>query len=125
MKSDIKDEITETFIKLGDQPSVVETNDISNIETLVKLMYYGRGFDESMTLNQLRKHQFNRSTSNDVKKIAPCSDALYMQMMRAVHVAGFEWVECVRNITIPDPSMRGFILKNDVYVPKWLSSPST
>ena len=66
-----------------------------------------------------------QSTSNDMRKIAPSSDALYMQALRAIHTAGFEWVECLHNVVLPDPSVRGYIMKNGVYVRKWLINPST
>ena len=57
-----------------------------------------------------------------MKKIAPSSDALNMHSLRAAHSAGFEWVECLHNISMPDPSTRGYVLKVDMFVPKWLSN---
>ena len=79
---------------------------------------------ENISLNEMRKHQFTQSTSNDLKKIAPSSDALNMHSLRAAHTAGFEWVECLHNVSVPDPSVRGYVLK-DMFVPKWLSKVST
>ena len=51
----------------------------------------------------MRKHQLTQSTSNDLKKIAPSSDALNMHLLRAAHTARFEWVECLPNVSVPDP----------------------
>ena len=79
---------------------------------------------ENISLNEMRKHQFIQSTSNDLKKIAPSSDAFNMHSLRAAHTAGFEWVECLHNVLVPDPSVRGYVLK-DMFVPKWLSKVST
>ena len=73
----------------------------------------------------MRKHQFTQSTSNDLKKIAPSSDALNMHSLRAAHTAGFEWVECLHNVSVPDPSVQGYVLKDDMFVQKWLSKVST
>ena len=60
-----------------------------------------------------------------MRKIAPSSDALYMHILRATHTAGFEWVQCLHNISVPNPSVYGYILKEGVYIPKWLRNPST
>ena len=80
---------------------------------------------ENISLNEMRKHQFTQSTSNYLKKIAPSSDALNMHSLRAVHTAGFEWIECLHNVSVPDPSVRAYVLKDDMFVPKWLSKVST
>ena len=122
-KSNERDRITTTLIKLGNLPEDITSEDVSNIELLVKTVYFGN--NQNADLNQLRKDQFNRSTTNDLKKIAPNSDALYMHILRTVYVAGFEWVECIQNVSIPDPSLRGYILKDRVLVPKWLPNPWT
>ena len=46
----------------------------------------------------------------------------FMHTLIAAHTAaGFEWVECIHNVVQPDPSLRGYIMKDGVYVPKWLS----
>ena len=60
----------------------------------------------------------------NMKKISPSSDALNMHLLRAAHSAEFDWVECLHNISIPDPSARGYVLKVDMFVPKWLSNVS-
>ena len=126
MKSGMKDNITRTFIKLGNMPGSMDSDNIYALEVLVKSVYYGgiKNFKET-SLNELRKVQFMQSTSNDIRKIAPSSDALYMQLLRVIHTAGFEWVECLHNVVLPDPSVRGYIMKSGVYVPKWLLNPST
>ena len=73
----------------------------------------------------MRKHQFTQSTSNDLNKIAPSSDALKMYLSRDAHTAGFEWVEYLHNLSVPDISVRGYVLKDDMFVPKRRSKVST
>ena len=92
----------------------------------MKSVYYGNLKDiETTTLNEMRMNQFTRSTKNDLTKIAPSSDALYMHILRSAHTSGFEWVECLHNVTIPDPALRGYIMKDGIFVPKWLSNQPT
>ena len=59
-----------------------------------------------------------------MKKIAPSRDALYMHTLRAIHTSGFQWVECRHNVTVPDPSLWGYVWKGEMFVPKWLSKPN-
>ena len=77
MKSDIKDQITKTFIKLSTMPESIFTEDKSALEELVKSVYYG-GIKNcrALSINRLRKFQLLQSSSNDMSKIAPSSDAL-------------------------------------------------
>ena len=87
VKSADKDSITQLFIKLGNMPEKADV-DMSIIETLVKQVYYGNVRNSDTTsLNQLRKYQFMSTTSNDVRKIAPSSDALYMHSLRAAYTS--------------------------------------
>ena len=69
----------------------------------------------------MKKCQFKQSTSNDLKKVAPSSDALNLHSLGAAHTAGFDWVECLHNVSMPDPSVHWYVLKDDKFVPKWLS----
>ena len=79
---------------------------------LVKTVYFVNVKEiENISLNKMRKRQFTQSTSSDLKKIAPSSDAFNMHLLRAAHTAGFEWVECLLNVAMPDPSARGYVLK--------------
>ena len=125
MKSQMKDDITKTFIKLGNMPESIDSDDIYALEYLVKSVYYG-GMKKlkDRSPNEFKKDQFTQSTSNDMRKIAPSSDTLCMQLLRAIHTAGLEWVECL-HVSLPDSSVWGYILKNDVFVPKWLYNPPT
>ena len=121
MKSPIKDRITQTMTKLGYMPENIDSEDIQVLESFVKAVYYGDTKNlENISLNCMRKKQFLKSTSNDLRRIAPSSDALHMHALRAIHTAGFEWNECLHNVIIPDPSLRGYVLKDEVFVPKWL-----
>ena len=78
---------------------LINSDDKNTLEFLVKTVYFRNVKDiENISLNEMRKHQFTRSTSNDLKKIAPSSDALNMHSLRAAHTAGFERVECLHNV---------------------------
>ena len=119
-----KEHLTKIFIKLGNMPDSVDREDMIALESLVKHVYYGSVRNiENMPLNELRKNQFLASTTNDIRKIAPSSSALYMHSLRAAYTSGYQWVECLHNVTIPDPADWGYIWKNDMFVPKWLSAP--
>ena len=37
-----------------------------------------------------------------------------MHLLRAAHTAGFEWVESRHNVSMRDPSPRGYVLKDDI-----------
>ena len=79
MESKKKNDLTKTFIKLGNMPESINSDDRNTLEFLVKTVYFGNVKDiENISLNDMRKHQFIQSTSNDLKKIAPSSDALNM-----------------------------------------------
>ena len=126
MESEKKNNLIKTFIMLGNMPESINSDDRNTQEFLVKTVYFGNVKDiENISLKEMRKHQFIKSTSNDLKKIAPSSDALNMHSLRAGHTAGFEWVECLHNVSVPDPSVRGYVLKDDMFVQKWLSKVST
>ena len=125
MKSECKDELTKIFVRLRHMPESIESVDIFNVDSLVKDVYFGTSHDKTKSLNLLSKDQFVQSTSNELKKLAPSSDSLYMQILRATHIAGFEWLEYAQNVLVPDPSLRGFIQKGGMNVPRWLPSPPT
>ena len=118
-----KSDFTKTFIKLGNMPKLINSDDKNTLEFLAKTVYFGNVKDiENINLNEMKQHQF---TSNGLKKITPSSDALNMHSLRAAHTAGFEWAECLHNVSLPDPSLRELVLKDDIFVPKWLSEVST
>ena len=115
INSECNDELTNTFVRLGHVPKSIESVDIFIVESLVK----------AQILNLIGKDQFIQSTSNDLKKLAPSSDLLHMQILRAAHIASFEWLECAQNVLVSDLSLLGFIHKCGVYVPRWLPNPAT
>ena len=117
--------LRKTFIKLRNMPGSINSDDKNTLEFLVKTVYFGNVKDiGNISLNKMRKHHFTQSTSNVLKKIAASSDALNMHSLTAAHTAGLEWVECF-HVSVPDPSVRGNVLKDDMFVPKWLSKVST
>ena len=61
MKSERKDELTKTFVRLGHMPESIESVDIFNVQSLVKDVYFGKSHDKTKTLNLLRKDQFVKS----------------------------------------------------------------
>ena len=56
----------------------------------------------------------NQSTSSDLKKIAPSSDAFNIRLLTVAHIAEFEWIECLHNASMPDPLAHGHVLKGDM-----------
>ena len=125
MKSEIKDEITRTFIKLGSLPQSIEIDEINTLETFVKSVYFGNSQEiKDSSLNKLGKIQFISSASNNMRKIAPSSSSLNMHALKASYQAGFVLVECAKNVDLPDPCLWGYSKNayND-FVPKWLSEP--
>ena len=108
MNNSEKEKLTQTFIKLGCLPESVSDNDIDCIEVFVKNAYFGNVKNlTDVSLNELRKDQFIRTISNDVRKIAPSSSALYMHTLRATYQAGYLCVECAKNVELPDPCLWG------------------
>ena len=126
MKSEIKDEITRTFIKLGSLPQSIEIDQKNTLETFVKSVCFGNSQEiKDSSLNKLRKIQFISSASNDIRKIVPSSSSLNMHALKASYQAGFVRIECAKNVDLPDPCLWGYSKNahND-FVPKWLSEPS-
>ena len=86
-------------------PKSINSDDRNTLEFLVKTIYFGNVKDiDNISLDEMGKHQLTQSTSNDLKKIASSSDALNMHSLRAANTAGFQWVECLHNVSMPDPS---------------------
>ena len=74
MESKKKNNLTKTFIKLGNMSELINSDDKNTLEFLVKTVYFGNVKDiENISFNEMRKRQFTKSTSNDLKKIAPSS----------------------------------------------------
>ena len=102
-----KNDLTKTFIKLGNMPESDNSNDKNTIEFIVKTFYFGNVKNiENMSSNGMKKRQFKQSTPNNLKKIAPSSDAFKLHSLGAAHTAEFEWVECLHNVSMPDPPVR-------------------
>ena len=55
MKSERKDELTKTFVRLGYLPENIQSVDIFDVESLVKDVYFGTSHDKTKSLNSLRK----------------------------------------------------------------------
>ena len=78
MKNDLK----KTFIKLGNMSESINSDNKNTLEFLVKPVYFENVKDiENISLNEMRKHQFTQSTSDDLKKIAASSDAFNMHSL--------------------------------------------
>ena len=78
------------LMKLGNMPGIVKTEDVFVTESLIKLLYFGNNHNYSSSLNELSKDQLNQNATNDLKKPAPSSSAIYMQISRTSHIAGCE-----------------------------------
>ena len=116
MKSEMKHDITKTFIKLGNTPESIDSDDIRILVFLVKSVYYRNGKNIETGASIKWESQFTQSNlkwfqENRTKFWRPLHWFTFIK--RATHAAGFEWVECLHNVSIPDPSVRSYILKND------------
>ena len=117
MESEKKNDLTKTFFMLGNMAKSTNSDDKNTREFLVKAVYFGNIKDvKNISLNEMRTHQFTESTSNDSKKISPSSHALNINSLRAARTAWFEWVECLHNVSMLDPSVRGYVLKDDILI---------
>ena len=41
-----------------------------------------------------------------------------MHLLSAAHNARLEWVECLHNVSVLDPSACGYVLKDDMFIRK-------
>ena len=55
MKSERKDELKKTFVRLGHIPESIESVDIFNVESLVKDAYFGTSHDKPKSVSSFRK----------------------------------------------------------------------
>ena len=82
MKRKMKNDLKKTFIKLGNMSESINSDNKNTLEFLVKPVYFENVKDiENISLNEMRKHQFTQSTSDDLKKIAASSDAFNMHSL--------------------------------------------
>ena len=98
MKNHVKDDNTKTFIKLGNVPWCLGYQDIAELQSLVKSVYYE--YMESLqdkTLNELRKEQFIQSTSNDIPKLVPSTDAVFRMGWVPSQLVDVSWKRYVRS----------------------------
>ena len=94
----VKDDNTKTFIKLGNVPWCLGYQDIAELQSLVKSVYYE--YMESLqdkTLNELRKEQFIQSTSNDIPKLVPSTDAVFRMSWVPSQLGDVSWKRYVRS----------------------------
>ena len=62
--------MTKTFIKLGNMPESINSDNKNTLEFLVKTVYFGNvKVIENISLNEMRKCQFTQSTTNNLKKL--------------------------------------------------------
>ena len=85
-------------------PESISSDDKNTLEFLVKTVYFRNIKDiKNGSLNEMKNANFKQFTSNDLKKCAPDFDTLNTDLLKAAHVAGFEWVEFLHNVSMPDP----------------------
>ena len=103
---------------IWNMPESINTVDRNTLKFLVKIVYFGNIKDmEHIILNEMRKHQIHTIYFKWFEESCTKLWALNMHSLRAAHTAGFEWVGCLH--------MHGYVLKDDIFVPKWLSKVST
>ena len=91
MKRKMKNDLRKTFIKLGNMLEAINSDDKNTLEFQVKPVYFGNVKDiENISINEMKKHHFTQSTSDDLKNIAASSDALNIHSLRTAQTAVFE-----------------------------------
>ena len=104
IESKKKNDFTKKIIRVGNMPESISSDDKNTLEFLVKTVYFRNIKDiKNGSLNEMKNANFKQFTSNDLKKCAPDFDTLNTDLLKAAHVAGFEWVEFLHNVSMPDP----------------------
>lgn len=116
-----RDEFTNVFKELGNQPMEITSAQIGKIEEYVQMLY---GFDSTLAADRLNK--FRKSTDDDLRKLPPSKDALLQHAKRACYQAGYVWQESMEDLLLPSPTLWGWLF-DEVrgFVPYWLSSHSS
>ena len=114
-------DITSVFISLGRLPQTVSEHHVDVLEYYIKRLYSPNAREVSQSLAVDRLTHFQRSTDNDVRKLPMSRPALLEHTRRACFQAGYLWMECVRNVTLPDPTLWGWQRHEGSLIPKWQS----
>ena len=115
------EKLNKTFIDLSWTPICVTDAVFTEIEQMVSSMYCA---SHSFTsLSELRYELFKSSTSNDLRKIPPSTDALQLPVLRSSYVTGWVWGGALEDpSSIPSPSDWGWTVNSGgKLVPKWTS----
>ena len=102
-----KHELSTVFINLGNLPSEITEEQLSVLEYYLKRLYSTnntKGMNNSLAKE--RVSCFERP-------------ALLHHTKRSSYQAGFLWMECVDNATIPDPTLWGWKRREGRLVPMW------
>ena len=117
-----KDEFTDVFKELGNQPQDISSDQMDKIEEFIRLLY---AVSES-SLGAERLNKFQKSTDDDLRKLPPSREALLQHTKRACYQAGYLWQESESDLDLPDPKLWGWTFNEDRgLIPCWLTATST
>ena len=115
-----KHELSTVFINLGNLPSEITEEQLSVLEYYLKRLYSTNNTkDMNNSLAKERVSCFERSADNDLRKLPMSRPALLQHTKRSSYQAGFLWMECVDNATIPDPTLWGWKRHEGKLVSMW------
>ena len=115
-------DITSVFVTLGRLPQTVSEYHIDVLEYYIKKLYAPNARDVRQSLAVDRLTHFQRSTDNDVRKLPMSRPALLEHTRRACFQAGYLWMECVSNVSLPEPTLWGWVRHEGSLIPKWQSN---
>ena len=117
-----KDEFTNVFKELGNQPKEITSYQMDKVEEFIRLLYAVS--ETSLAADRLKK--FQKSTDDDLRKLPPSKEALLQHTKRSCYQAGYIWQECLADLQLPDPKSWGWLFdKIQGLIPCWLSALSS
>ena len=121
-------ELNIVFKELGNVPQTVNEERLDMLEYFIKKVYSTKAKELEPTLALERLSKFEASANNDLRQIPMSHPALLQHTKRACYQAGYLWNECLHNVEVPDPSLWGWMKKeNGEFIPCWqrVNTPRT
>ena len=112
--------LTKCFTELSWMPNGVSESNYELLETFVCNVYDTQGSHYENNVNKLRFILFSKSSSNNLRKLPPCRDALHHHINRAAYVGGWVWGSILSDVPCPPPTEWSW-LSNDQegFIPIW------
>ena len=116
-KSEKKEEFTQVFQELSDQPTIISTDQLDVIEKFVVEVYYPD--KKTAKLDSERKEHFMRLADPKLRSLPVSRRGLLEHTRRACLQAGWLWREGKSNVATQDPTNWGWTRIDGKFVPKW------